>query len=419
MQARALARRIRRAVAAGALALLAGTTCRDKSPAGGNPAAADLPIAIIGATVLPMTAPSGGDTSRVTRLRDYTVLIRSRHIVAIGPRGSVPLPADVVVVDGRGRFLIPGLVDAHVHLSGTDAAADLPRYLANGVTTVRNMEGAAYHLRWRAEIASGTRLGPNLYTTGAFSDNVRSVAGADAFVRATRDSGFDAVKFHLPLPDTVYEAIIAAARTDGIPVTGHTPGPPFGVGAAVRAHQQTIEHVESIMQNDMDPGVSDSGRIARIVDALRGSNVCVTPTLVRFDHVIRRTREPAALANFRRQFAWMRDLVAGLAAAHVPLVTGTDTPFADTTPGVALHEELRLLVASGLSPYAALRAATADAARCLGHDRQFGVVRAGARADLLLLAKDPLLDIETTTHPLGLVVRGRWLPADTLSRIAH
>ena len=123
------------------------------------------------------------------------------------------------------------------------------------------------------------------------------------------------------------------------------------------------------------------------------------------------------LATFRRQFAWMRALVSALSAAHVPLLTGTDAPFAEARPGASLHEELRLLVGSGLSPYAALHAATADAARCLGHDRQFGVVRAGARGDLLLLASDPLVDMTSVAHPLGVLVRGHWLPADTLNRL--
>ena len=377
----------------------------------------DPPVAIVGATIIPMTDPAGTSAAQVTRLRDYTVLVQSRHIVAIGPRGSVTLPATAVRIDGSGRFVIPGLVDAHVHLQGRDAAGDFARYLVNGVTTIRNMEGAPNHLRWRSEIASGARLGPTLYSAGPFSDNVRSVADAALFVRATHEAGYDAVKFHLPLPDSIYEAIVAAARAERIPVTGHTPGPPFGVLTAAQAHQQTIEHAESILENDTDESGPAPAAITRIVGALRGSGVCVTPTLVRFDHVIRETRDAAMLARFRRQFAWMRALVSALSAAHVPLLAGTDAPFAEASPGPSLHEELRLLVGSGLSPYAALRAATADAARCLGHDRQFGVVRAGARGDLLLLASDPLADITSLAHPLGVVVRGHWLVADTLSRM--
>ena len=366
-----------------------------------------------------MTDSATTDVSRVTRLRNYTVLVSGRHIVAVGPSDSIALPVDVVRIDGRGSFVMPGLVDAHVHLLGDGAAADLPLYVASGITTVRNMQGASYHLRWRSEIARGARLGPTLYTTGPFSDDVRSVSAARAFVHATQEAGYDAVKFHLPLPDTVYDAIIAAAREEGIPVTGHSPGRPRGVVAAVRAKQQTIEHVESIMENNRDRTVSDSANIAGIVAALRGSGVCVTPTLVRFDHVIRAARQERALQNFRQQFVWMRKLVAALAQSGVPLSAGTDAPYSAAVPGVSLHEELRLLIGSGLSPYAALHAATASAARCLGHNGEFGVVRPGARADLLVLEADPLFDLATLAHPRDVMLRGRWLATDQLRRIVR
>ncbi|MFL5562067.1 MAG: amidohydrolase family protein [Gemmatimonadaceae bacterium] len=405
-------------VAGAGLVLVAGQACRGGASPNGPPAD-DRPLAIVGTTIRPMTDPAQTDPRRVTGLRNYTVLVRSRHIVAVGPTDSVALPANVVRIDGRGRFVIPGLVDAHVHLPRETGAADLLRYLVNGVTTVRNMQGEPYHLRWRSEIASGTRLGPTLYTTGPFSDGLHSVEAARAFVHDTRESGYDVVKFHLPLPDSIYEAIIAAARMEGIPVVGHTPGRRLGVAAAVRARQATIEHAETIMQNDTDERTSSAADIARIVAELRGSGVCVTPTLVRFDHVIRRTTQPDALSALRRQFAWMRALVAALAEAGVPLVAGTDAPYSAAVAGVSLHEELQLLVGSGLSPYAALHAATADAARCLGHEGEFGVVHAGARGDLLLLASDPLLDITALDNPLGVVVRGRWLPADTLAKMSR
>lgn len=366
-----------------------------------------------------MTDPATTDVSRVTRLQNYTVLVRGRHIVAVGPSDSIALTVDVVRIDGRGSFVIPGLVDAHVHLLGEGAAADLPLYLASGITTIRNMQGAPHHLRLRSEIARGARLGPTLYTTGPFSDDVRSVSAARAFVRATKEAGYDAVKYHLPLPDSIYDAIIATAREEGIPVTGHSPGGPLGVLKAVRAQQQTVEHVESIMENNRDASVSDSANIATIVAALRGSSVCVTPTLVRFDHVIRTAKQPAAIANFRGQFVWMRSLVAAFARAGVPMATGTDTPFSQAVPGVSLHEELRLLIGSGLSPYAALHAATASAAQCLGHAREFGIVRPGARADLLVLASDPLLDLATLAHPREVIVRGRLLETKQPRRIVR
>ena len=115
----------------------------------------------------------------------------------------------------------------------------------------------------------------------------------------------------------------------------------------------------------------------------------------------------------------MQKLVAALAEAGVPLLTGTDAPFSAALPGVSLHEELRLLIGSGLSPYATLHAATASAARCLGHDREFGIVRPGARADLLVLENDPLFDLATLAHPRDVILRGRWLASEQLKRIVR
>ncbi len=420
---------------------------------------ADRPLAIVGATVIPMTEPSEAAARNEIRLPNYTVLIRSGKIVALGQSDSIRLPANVQRIDGRGRFLIPGLVDAHAHLMGVAAAADLPLYLLNGVTTVRNMYGEPYHLRWRREIATGVLLGPTLFTTSALTDGLPTPEKARAFVRRARDAGYDAIKFHAALAPGVYDALTTAAHSDGIPVVGHTPGRPLGIAKAVRAKQRTIEHAESIMQAETTEEQPDVADIARVVALLHGSGICVTPTLVAFDHVVQMTEQypslhdllarpemdyvraelrsdweptrneyvtrwrgheselPGALTKFRRQYSWMRDLVAAFAAAGVPILAGTDASIPTVVPGFSLHEELRLLVAAGVPPYAALRAATANAAACFGHAEQFGVIRPGARADLVLLDRDPLVDISAAAQPRAIVVRGRWLPRDTLVRL--
>ena len=410
----------------------------------------DRPLALIGATVIPMSDPTGTVARNATRLRNYTIVIRAGRIVGMGPSDSIALPADARRIDGRNRFVIPGLVDAHAHLLGTASSADLPLYLFNGITTVRNMYGEPYHVHWRDEIASGARLGPTLFTTSAFTDGITSPGKARAFVRQARLDGYDAVKIHLPLTPAVHDAIAVAAKDEGIRVVGHAPGRPLGVAAAVRTGQQTIEHAESIMQAETNEQEPDPADIPRIVALLRGSGICVTPTLVAFDHVVRMTEQypalheiltapdiryvraelradwapsrneyvtrwrghesevPGALAKFRRQYSWMQHLVVALAANGVPILAGSDASLATVIPGFSLHEELRLLVDAGMSPYAALRAATTDAARCLGQPREFGVVLPGARADLVLLDRDPLVDITAAAHPVGTVVRGRW-----------
>ena len=293
--------------AAACLSILAAPAGRWTTASASSGVTADRPIAIVGATVIPMTAAVGTADPETTRLSNYTVLVRSGRIVAVVPSDSIALPPDALRVEARGRFVIPGLVDAHVHLLGEAAASDLALYLANGVTTVRNMYGEPYHLRWRADIARGARVGPTLYTTGPFTDGLTSESAARAFVRRVRRAGYDGVKVHMPLERDTYNAVIAAARVEGIPVVGHTPGRPLGVAAAVHARQRTIEHAESIMQaetNEREPVAAD---IPRIVALLHGSGICVTPTLVAFDHVIRMTD----------QYPTLTELLAGAEMRYV------------------------------------------------------------------------------------------------------
>jgi imidazolonepropionase-like amidohydrolase len=406
-------------------------------------------LAITNATVLPMDAP------RV--LRRYTVVIRAGRIVGLAPDSLAVVPADARHIDARGQYLLPGLVDAHVHLLGAESARDLNAYLAHGVTTVRNMYGEPYHVEWRSEIAAGTRRGPALYTTSPFAEDLPSEAAARQFVAEAKARGYDAVKVHLPLPAPIFRALTEEGRARRIPVVGHPPDTSVGLVDAVRAGQHTFEHVEALMQLATDQRSPDTAAIAAVVNALRGTGACVTPTLVTFDHVIRMTEQyprltellarpamrfaspevrdawqpdhneyvtrwrgqeaelPGALAKFRRQFSWMQMLTRRLAEAGIPIVTGTDASVAMVIPGASLTEEVNHLRAAGLSPWKALAAATSTAAECLGGASEFGTVAVGKRADLVLVAEDPLVVPSTLVKPVGVVARGRWLDPAALA----
>jgi imidazolonepropionase-like amidohydrolase len=409
-------------------------------------------IAFVGVAVIPMDGP--GVRS------GQTVLVRRGRITAMGRAGAVRVPADALRIDGRGRYLVPGLVDAHVHLFDQSSIPDFALYLANGVTTIRNMQGAPMHLRLRDELARGERLGPTLYTTSAFVDvdAVHSPEEARQFVRRARADGYDAIKVHRPLPPPLFYAVTAEARRLGIAVVGHAPNAQVTLAGAARAGQRTVEHAESIMQEGTDQQNPDPADIAPLVRQLAGTGVCVTPTLVIFQNVIRMTEQyptltgllgraemryvdpalraywgpdsneyvtrwrghesevPTALAKFRRQYVWMQRLTKALADRGVPIVAGTDASGGMVIPGFSLPEEVRLLHEAGLSPYQSLAAATRDAAICLGAGPEFGTVTVGKRADLLLLASNPLESLAALGAPVGVMARGRWLPADQLER---
>ena len=412
-------------------------------------------LAIVGASVLSMDGPGVK--------AGQTVLIRDGRITAIGPERSLPVPAGVLSIDGHGKFLLPGLVDAHVHLFGEESTPDLTLYLLNGVTTVRNMHGEAYHLRLRDELARSARLGPTLYTTSAFADvdAIHSAMDARRFARTAKRQGYDAIKVHRPLPPALFAALAGEARRIRMPLVGHAPDPRVGLGGAARAGQRTFEHAESIMQEGTNQQAPDPAGIPRLVRQLVGTGACVTPTLAVFKSIVEMTEQypaltglfarpamqyispalraawmpdrneyvtrwrghdaevPVALAKFRRQYVWMQQLTKALSDADVPIVTGSDAPGGMAIPGFSLPEEVRLLNEAGLSPYRALAAATRDAARCLGGDETFGTVSVGKQADLVLLDRNPLEDLSALNRPAGVVARGRWLPAARLRQLAR
>src|SRR5687768_2001845 len=119
--------------------------------------------AFVGVTVLPMTRSA-------PQLADYTVIVTGDRITRVGPRASTPVPENARRVDGTGKYLMPGLSDMHVHLEYTEDPGILAMFLANGVTTVRNMDGRPFIVEWKKRIASGALLGPSIYTAGPLLD---------------------------------------------------------------------------------------------------------------------------------------------------------------------------------------------------------------------------------------------------------
>lgn len=187
----------------------------------------------------------------------HTVLFDQGRIVAIGER--LDLPKGVKVVDGSGRYLIPGLVDAHVHLK--QSPNDLLVYVANGITGIREMSGNADHLDWRDEIAAG-RLGPRMFVAsekleswGLFAGyfqrwtrnriNVRRPEDAGAVVRSLAREGYDAIKLGSILDDQAYRQIDRAAAESGIPLIGHVPVS-VPLDTLWTSGQSELAHIEEI-----------------------------------------------------------------------------------------------------------------------------------------------------------------------------
>jgi len=439
------------------------------------------PVAIVDVTVLPM------DRERL--VEHQTVVVSDGRITAMGPSQSVHFPAGAQQIDGRGKFLMPGLTDMHVHFvrealperpqastsntglrSGVPASAskdhDLENrayslmFLANGVTTVRNMWGSETIDALTQEINSGRLTGPHIYSTGPITDGnppvwessrvVETPAQAEEAVRSDKQKGYVAIKVYNRLSKDGYNAIVAAARRQGLPVVGHAPNS-VGLEGAIAARQDSIEHLDGFLPLLAPDGSTfttrpsveelqkaDLRKLPAIVRAIQAAGSWICPTVVVYD--LQRT-DPAGLeeASFVPPDVFVRygkmypnhdidpratpqghevllAIVAALHSGGAHLLLGTDTMKAGTLPGYSLRKELANFAAAGLTPYEVIRAGTADAAKFLHQENEFGLVSKGLRADLILVDANPLADVKNVSKLAGVLAGGRWFTAVDLNR---
>src|SRR5262245_34276131 len=206
------------------------------------------------------------DRERV--LEDATVLVRGDRIAAIGAAGALPVPDGALRVDGRGRYLLPGIAEMHAHMPDErdPAAADLMAlYVLTGATTIRAMNGTPFQLELRRRIGAGELLGPTLFAVAPpFSGtSVSDPDDARRKVRAFAAAGFDVLKIFPGMDVPTYDAITATAREVGIPVSGHVP-PNVGLRHAI-AMRQSIEHLDGYVE----ASDGDDAEIEALVRATR------------------------------------------------------------------------------------------------------------------------------------------------------
>jgi imidazolonepropionase-like amidohydrolase len=419
-------------------------------------------IAIVNTTVLPLTANG-------LVLANHTVVIAADRIAIVGPSASTNIPKGTRRIDGRGKFVIPGLADMHVHLEYFDEPGILGLFIANGVTTVRNMDGRPYLLDWRRRIAAGELEGPRIYTAGPLLDGsppvrpdntvVASASAARDAVAAQAAAGYDFIKVYSALSREAYDAIIAMANRNRLYVAGHVPRA-VGLDATIASGLRSIEHLgdfAAAIQAGEAPGWSkpylsmpvDTDRMAALGQRLAAARVWNVPTLLQPERELQRVEAISQRlaseevgyipadgrkqweSQARRVAARLDDddwtLIAGGRAhrlmlvnafhmAGVSILAGTDTPNPFVVPGFSLHDELELLVEGGLTPAQALAAATREAAR-FSEASDWGTIAAGKSADLVVLEANPLQRISNTRRIAGVVVRGRWIGLDDRAKM--
>jgi hypothetical protein len=409
---------------------------------------------------------------------DNTVIISGNRIVYSGPAASANVPGDARVLDGRGKFLIPGLWDMHVHAFVWDFPDFAgPLMLANGVTGARDM---GYFidttLRWKRDIAAGRESGPRLVVgvrvdgpvgrarfVSHVPSEVDAIRAVDTLGRAKDGSvRADFLSTDAFIPRDAFFGLAREARKLGTPFAGRVP---FSVSVieASDSGQRSIEQEDDLMRactsreavfraqladtvnrrTGDDPlqlasqartilSTYDSKQCRLLMETLARNHTWVTPTLVAyqpyahaFDSATRHSEWSMYVPEIVEE-GWRRKVVAvpkpdpilvqtsfsfertgALNKAGVGLLAGTDAPRPFMYPGFSLHEELALLVRSGLDPIEALRTATYNPASYLGALDSLGTIEEGKIADLVLLDADPLKDIRNTTRIFAVIANGR------------
>lgn len=354
--------------------------------------------------------------------RVVSVLVRGDRVEAVAPR--LERPPFARVIEGRGRFIVPGLWDMHGHLAALGPIGRAPEhFVGHGVLHVRDMGGYLDQLApLRADIATGRRVGPTLRIAGPtlnsehpadFHRTLTTAGEARAAVRELKAAGVDHLKVHRATTREVFEAVIDEGRRVGLPVVGHVPLTVSWVDAS-RAGMRTIEHIQTIFENLQPDLRLTPERFSHLADDLEGAlgdeifgvlkanGTWFDPTLIGYEAAIDGARPEAAAAR-RQAYGRMKAIAAKAARAGVPIVTGTDVI---AQPGEMLLRELERLVEIGMSAPAVLTAATITSATAAGRP-ELGRVRAGGPASFLLVDANPLDDIAALRRLSLVVHQGR------------
>ena len=401
------------------------------------------------------------DKERV--LSNQDVVVKDGKIVAIGDAGKIKSEKDAIIVDGQGKYLIPGLAEMHAHVPPVDDIEPMKNVLSlfvvNGITTIRGMLGHPRHIELRAKIQSGEILGPHFYTSGpSFNGNsVKSTEAAEAMVVEQKKAGYDFFKLHPGLSKENFLAIAKKAKELNMRFAGHV-SYDVGVWLAINEGYASIDHLDGFVEA-LVPGVenikesgrglfglfiakkADTTKIAALTTALRDHHVWVVPTQALAERWFTPlksaeafSKDPEMIYMSQKTLSnWIdgknslmkgsaydsasvialidlrRKLIYACQKNGVGILSGSDAPQVFDVPGFSLHQELQYMVAAGLTPYEALVTSTVNVAKYFNLP-DAGTIKEGNVSDLVLLNGNPLSDISQTQNIQGVIIGKRWIP---------
>ena len=337
-----------------------------------------------------------------------TVIVDGGRIIRLGPTASTPVPRGALRVPASGKYLMPGLTDAHVHTLET--SSDHILHLLHGITTVREMCGFPWLLRHRDAVLANRVLAATPYVAGhiltggrlgMYATVVTTPEEAARVVREQKRAGYSYIKTHNGLARDVYEAILKTAAEEHIRVVGHVPVR-ASIKMAIDGGHYTLEHFKGYyMDNNLTMSTEDW------VTPTKGADIWLCPTF--YTRVVDEE-------SSRKVWSLSQEIFAKLLPVTDRWIAGTDSGggYRNMIAGQALIDEVETFVRLGMKPADALRTATSNAAAALLDANTFGTVEAGKRADLLLLDRNPLDSPSNLRNPRGVMARGIWLDSRAL-----
>lgn len=411
--------------------------------------------AITHVNVLPMTSEEV--------LKDYTVLLKDGKVFKMGPSNKLKVKKKNQVIDGTGKYLMPGLTEMHAHIPTPENGDDtwvrqvLFLYVANGVTTIRGMLGDPYLLTLRKNVENEMLIGPRIFTSSPSmnGNTIKTPQEAREKVVQYKKDGYDFLKVHPGVKREVFDTMAKIAQSLNLPFSGHVPVE-VGIRHALASRYASVDHLDGYLEGTVAADIlaqnpnggffgytyvpnADEKQLDALAAETKKQGVWVVPTQSLFTRWFsptdanvlanepemqympsktlyqwRQNKSNLTGANYS-EVLWQRfilfrhKILQSLYKADVDLLLGSDAPQVFNVPGFSLRHEMKSLADANLPPYVILRSGTANPARFFGRSGAFGTIVPGASADFILLEANPLENVGNTSKQVGVMLRGKWL----------
>ena len=387
-----------------------------------------------------------------------TILVNKMVYIKDGIIQSISETIDIKgieVVDAKGKYLVPGLIDMHVHVWDR---YELGLYLSKGVTAVRNLWGMPMHLRIKEGVNNGEIISPIFFTTGPkltgpdfIGDdnlNLTNPSEAKEKVISYQDRGYDFIKTYYGLDKEIFDAIIEQATISEIDIVAH-PSQKVSFSYHLNPQIKSIEHAEEIVQQALQFDL-DTNKLQLVIDSISEfKHISYCPTITVFNNIYQmmmndsildsellsymnplikkvdskkqfdrwynaKQEDESVVSRIKNQHDFHLKIIAQLHKAGVPIICGTDAGIGVTIPGFSVHQELAFYKEAGLSNYEVLKTATVNASQTHLIMNQLGTIEVGKIANLLIVDNNPLIELSVLKNPSSVFVKGRKLNRETL-----